>query len=292
LLVLRDDTRTWALPGGSLDLEELPTAGVIREVEEETGIKCLPVRLVGVYFMKIAGIQYLHLIFRCLVRGGALTPSAETPKVAYHYPDKIANRMLAISRERLQRGLTHAGGAPDLVKQKGNMELGLASRFLSPIVYKALALRRWWQSEPAYQPPPDWKMGVFVIVSNEKGGVLWVQSSDDGNCWNLPGGGRQEGEPPWDTAIREVREETGLTVALNDMVGFYVKPAKKEVVINFSGTVVSGKTRLNEEAIGFAYFAVGTEPENSLKSHVARVKGWAENISHGGSAPIPHMAIQ
>ena len=38
LLILRDDTRTWAIPGGALDPGELPTNGVTREVKEETGL--------------------------------------------------------------------------------------------------------------------------------------------------------------------------------------------------------------------------------------------------------------
>ncbi len=36
LLIRRDDTRTWALPGGALEPGELPTNGAAREVREET----------------------------------------------------------------------------------------------------------------------------------------------------------------------------------------------------------------------------------------------------------------
>ena len=37
LLIKRDDTRTWAIPGGALEAGELPSDGVAREVKEETG---------------------------------------------------------------------------------------------------------------------------------------------------------------------------------------------------------------------------------------------------------------
>lgn len=50
--------------------------------------------------------------------------------------------------------------------------------------------------------------GVAVLRAGE---VLLVRRGDDGR-WDVPGGGAQAGEAPEDTARRELREETGLTV--------------------------------------------------------------------------------
>ena len=47
LLIQRDDSLTWAPPGGILEHGELPTEGVVREVREETGLMVTPVRLVA-----------------------------------------------------------------------------------------------------------------------------------------------------------------------------------------------------------------------------------------------------
>ncbi len=33
------------------------------------------------------------------------------------------------------------------------------------------------------------------------------------NVWDLPGGGREDGETPVDTVLREIREEVGLVIA-------------------------------------------------------------------------------
>ncbi|MCB0030021.1 MAG: NUDIX domain-containing protein, partial [Anaerolineales bacterium] len=57
-------------PGGGLDEGETPTEAVTREVEEETGLKTLPVRLVGLYFRQEKEADRLMFLFRCLVRGG------------------------------------------------------------------------------------------------------------------------------------------------------------------------------------------------------------------------------
>src|SRR6266496_793258 len=49
LLMRRSDNRLWNMPGGILEVGETPAAGVVRETLEETGVRCVPVALVGVY---------------------------------------------------------------------------------------------------------------------------------------------------------------------------------------------------------------------------------------------------
>lgn len=50
-------------------------------------------------------------------------------------------------------------------------------------------------------------IGVFAIVKDEKDRVLLCLRNDY-NVWNLPGGGLEAGEAPWQGVIREVKEET------------------------------------------------------------------------------------
>lgn len=54
------------------------------------------------------------------------------------------------------------------------------------------------------------KAAVVVIKNNEK--ILAVSRKDNYNDWGLPGGKIEENETPKDTAIRETKEETGLTI--------------------------------------------------------------------------------
>ena len=55
------------------------------------------------------------------------------------------------------------------------------------------------------------KVGVDIAVMNNEGGVLVLQRGD--GSWCMPGGWMDVGESPFDTAKRETKEETGLTVA-------------------------------------------------------------------------------
>lgn len=108
LLIMRDDTRTWCAPGGSLDEGELPTDGTAREVKEETGMYTLPIRLVSAdYWPTSTGT--LHLTFRCLIRGGEPTPSPESPQVAFFPFKELPQPMLSIHSERLEIARDHVG---------------------------------------------------------------------------------------------------------------------------------------------------------------------------------------
>ena len=65
------------------------------------------------------------------------------------------------------------------------------------------------------------KMGAAAILLNAQGHVLLVKHSYGRLNWELPGGGSEAGESVAETAVREVREETGLSVAAERLTGIY-----------------------------------------------------------------------
>ncbi|MDU0423595.1 NUDIX hydrolase [Staphylococcus haemolyticus] len=58
---------------------------------------------------------------------------------------------------------------------------------------------------------------VYSLIQNEEGNVLLVHNTDGGG-WSLPGGKVEYGETLVEALKREVREETGLFVEVNDIV--------------------------------------------------------------------------
>ncbi len=67
--------------------------------------------------------------------------------------------------------------------------------------------------------------GAAAIILNDEGHVLLVKQSYGHLNWDLPGGGAESGESIVETALREVREETGLRVVAERTTGVYCEPA-------------------------------------------------------------------
>jgi ADP-ribose pyrophosphatase YjhB (NUDIX family) len=99
---------------------------------------------------------------------------------------------------------------------------------------------------------------VNVIVENDKGEILLIQRSDNGN-WALPGGAIDIGESLTQAAIREVQEETGITCQITGLVGIYTDPkhiilytsnneARQEFSIVLKANILTGALTCSDES--------------------------------------------
>ncbi|MFE0426871.1 NUDIX domain-containing protein [Streptomyces sp. NPDC058953] len=61
--------------------------------------------------------------------------------------------------------------------------------------------------------------GAQVLLTDPDGRVLFQQRADNG-LWEIPAGACEEGGDFTDTAVRELKEETGLLVRREDLVPF------------------------------------------------------------------------
>ena len=66
LLIQRADNHKWAMPGGAFEVGETPVEGAMREVFEETGVRCVPVALVGVHDSRLLGAPSRHQLYMFL----------------------------------------------------------------------------------------------------------------------------------------------------------------------------------------------------------------------------------
>ena len=64
---------------------------------------------------------------------------------------------------------------------------------------------------------------AFAAVRNGAGELLLVRRIDDGN-WELPGGRIEVGESAGATVVREVAEESGISIELTGLAGVYSDP--------------------------------------------------------------------
>jgi ADP-ribose pyrophosphatase YjhB (NUDIX family) len=78
----------WSLPGGMLELGESLTAGVVREVSEETGLTVEPLELVELLdriYRQDGRVRYHYVIadYLCRVRGGELKAASDADAVRW-----------------------------------------------------------------------------------------------------------------------------------------------------------------------------------------------------------------
>ena len=69
----------------------------------------------------------------------------------------------------------------------------------------------------------EWsRVAAYVRCFDHENRVILARIGQDGNPfdggWTMPGGGMEWGEQPTDTAVREFREETGLSMTLGPLV--------------------------------------------------------------------------
>ena len=83
--------------------------------------------------------------------------------------------------------------------------------------------------------------------------------------WDIPGGFLQPGEHPAEGAAREVLEETGLRVAIGELVGTYVdeygEGGKYTLTMYYMAGVVDGEARAGDDAVAIEWFSLGELPE-------------------------------
>ena len=126
-----------------------------------------------------------------------------------------------------------------------------------------------------------WQLGAFCIISDHSGHVL-LSHRRDLDLWNLPRGGGEQDETPWDAAIRE---ETGLTVAVEELVGIYSKPGRNGITLCFECVVTGGSLQVSDEADEHRYFALEHLHRRLSPNQREYIQDWA-------SEPTPAMRRQ
>ena len=124
------------------------------------------------------------------------------------------------------------------------------------------------------------RIGVGAIVWRGRS-VLLVQRGKAPRLgqWSIPGGGQMLGETLRETAAREVAEETGIDVAVGDLVdvvdGLFRADdgslAHHYTLIDFEAEYVSGEAVAGDDAAAVAWVDVGALEQFRLWPETERV---------------------
>ena len=120
-------------------------------------------------------------------------------------------------------------------------------------------------------------VGSSAVVADDKGRILLQRRSDSGN-WALPGGAMDIGETFAQSAIREVKEETGFDVRIDRVVGIYSDPGhvfayddgeiRQEFSICLACTIVAGEIQVSRESTAVAFISVEDLPNVQMHESI------------------------
>ena len=128
-----------------------------------------------------------------------------------------------------------------------------------------------------------------AIVRDAEGKILLERRSDNGR-WGLPSGVMEIGEHIGETIVREVKEETGLDVRVDYLVGIYTNPhhviafsdgeIRQQFSLCFACTLLGGEIQVSSESFEVAFFSPEEiEQLNLHPSLFLRIKHYLERRS-------------
>jgi len=119
-------------------------------------------------------------------------------------------------------------------------------------------------------------IGAFSIVLDDKKRVLLCRRRDK-DLWNLPGGRVESNESPWAAAIREAREEIGVDIVIEKLIGIYFKQEQEELVFQFLAQIEKGIISTSDESVENTYFDADALPENTAQRQKERIQLFFED---------------
>lgn len=113
-------------------------------------------------------------------------------------------------------------------------------------------------------PPANRLVPAASAVVVDQAGRILLHRRNDNDLWSIPGGAMEVGERIADTAAREVKEETGLEVQPETLVGIYTDPrhvveygdgeVRQQFSVCFACRVVGGDLAVSDESLEVGFF--------------------------------------
>ena len=150
-----------------------------------------------------------------------------------------------------------------------------------------------YYNDPDAPPANSVVPSTTAVVTDEQARILLIKRRDN-DLWALPGGGMDLGESIVETAVREVKEETGLDIAVTGLVGVYTNPrhviaytdgeVRQQFSLCFTTRLIGGQLHFDFESTDIAWTpAQGIESVDMHPSMRLRIQHYLEQ------RPTPYL---
>ncbi len=135
----------------------------------------------------------------------------------------------------------------------------------------------------------DPKVAAAVFIEENDGGdcqgerrILLIKRGvePERGKWALPAGFVDAREDPRQTAIREVREETGLEVRITRLVDVFhsTRAPGASIIVVYAGEITGGALQPQDDAEEVGWFRADDLPEMAFESTRRLVRAWAATL--------------
>ncbi|MFE5867222.1 NUDIX hydrolase [Streptomyces roseifaciens] len=137
-----------------------------------------------------------------------------------------------------------------------------------------------YYDDPDAPRPNSVVVAASAVVTDDQGRILLQRRRDNG-LWALPGGGMDLDDSLPGTAVREVREETGLDVEITGLVGTYTDPrhiiaysdgeVRRQFNVCFTARITGGEPAVSDESTDLR-FVTPAELDSLPMHHTQRLR--------------------
>lgn len=97
-------------------------------------------------------------------------------------------------------------------------------------------------------------VGVTGIIFNDKNEVLLFKHTYRSHAWSLPGGYLKSGEHPREALEREIKEESGLVVSVDESLKTRTDRDTARLDMCYTGILIGGDFKASHEVSEYGFF--------------------------------------
>lgn len=122
-------------------------------------------------------------------------------------------------------------------------------------IWKALHLPKGLQLHLMRFFQDEFLVGLTAIIFNDKNEVLLFKHSYRSHSWSLPGGYLKAREHPREGLEREIKEESGLVVSIDQQLKTRTDRDVARIDICYTGILIGGEFEPTHEVSEYGFFA-------------------------------------